>query len=317
MASLNSHAKDLSRFWRGEILWDCPMSRFSTLKVGGPAEAIIFAKSLEELKGLVQWLHGNNIHWRVIGRGSNILVPDEGLTGVVIFLEKMFSEIDLLTNAEKAEVGDKVLIRVGGGCSLSKLVRFCSANGLTGLEFAIGIPGSVGGAIVMNAGAWGHEIGGFIDTVDLMNERGNITSMNSEDLGLSYRQWEMAHGTILLFSTFILNKGEQTEIEEKCKRYQEVRKQNQPLGAPSVGSFFKNPPQQPAGKLIEEAGLKGHRVGGAMISDQHANFVVNIGNASANDIITLMQDVQAKVFERFGIKLEPEVHILGIKENQI
>jgi UDP-N-acetylmuramate dehydrogenase len=316
MASLNSHAENLSRFWKGEILWDSPMSRFSSLKVGGPAEAILFAESRDELISLISWLHENNICWRVIGRGSNILVPDEGLPGVVIFLDGEFTEIETLDNAQKPD-DETVKIQAGGGCLLAKLVRHCMADGYSGLEFAIGIPGSVGGAIVMNAGAWGHEIGELIDTVTIMDNNGTITTENKENLDLAYRKWGKGPETILLFATFILRLGKKHAIEAECKRYQEMRKQKQPLGTASAGSFFKNPPGQPAGQLIEEAGLKGFKVGGAMVSEQHANFFINTGKASASDVLTLMQEVQEKVFKQFGIKLEPEVHILGVKEIRI
>jgi UDP-N-acetylmuramate dehydrogenase len=315
MASLNSHAEDLSRFWKGEILWDSPMSRFSSLKVGGPAEAILFAESQDELTGLISWLHANNICWQIIGRGSNILVPDEGLSGVVIFLNGEFTKLETLNSAVQHD-DDTVKVRAGGGCLLAKLVRHCIAGSYRGLEFAIGIPGSVGGAIVMNAGAWGHEIGEFIDTVTIMDNNGTIATEKKETLGLTYRKWGLGPKTILLFATFILCQGEKHEIETECKKYQNLRKQQQPLGAASAGSFFKNPPGQPAGRLIEEVGLKGFKVGGAMVSDQHANFIINTGDASASDIITLMQEIQMKVFNRYGINLEPEVHILGVKESR-
>jgi len=317
MASLNSHADDLAGFWKGEILWDSPMSRFSSLKVGGPAEAILFAENSAELKKLIGWLHENDVCWRVIGRGSNILVSDNGLPGVVIFLDGEFARFETLDSSAPAGDRNAVKIRAGGGCRLPKLVHHCITNGLGGLEFAIGIPGSVGGAVVMNAGGWGQEIGGLIDNATVMDNNGAITTVKQEDLGLTYRQWGMAPGTILLSATLLLTRGDQPAIEAESLRYQQLRKQKQPLGIASAGSFFKNPAGQPAGRLIEEAGLKGFKIGDAMISEQHANFIVNTGKASASDVISLMQEIQAKVFERFGIRLEPEVHILGIKENRI
>jgi len=316
MASLNSHAEDLSRFWKGEILLDSPMSRYSSLKVGGPAEAILFAENQGELTTLVSWLHENSICWRVIGRGSNILVPDEGLHGVVIFLDGEFTEFKTLDSSKKSD-NDTVRVRAGGGCLLAKLVRHCIAKSYSGLEFAVGLPGSVGGAIVMNAGAWDHEVGELIDTVTVMDNNGIITTKKRGNLGLEYRKWGMDSATILLFATFILSHGEKHEIETKCKKFHDLRKQKQPLGAASAGSFFKNPSGHPAGRLIEEVGLKGFKVGGAMVSDLHANFIINTGKATANDILTLMGEVQAKVYKQFGIKLEPEVHILGVRENRI
>jgi UDP-N-acetylmuramate dehydrogenase len=315
MALLNSHAKDLSRLWKGEILWDSPMARYSSLKVGGPAEAILFAEHQDELTGLVGWLHENNISWRVIGRGSNILVPDEGLQGVVILLDGEFTTFETLDNLNQPH-DDTVRVRAGAGCLLAKLVRHCIAESYSGLEFAVGIPGSVGGAIVMNAGAWHHEIGELIDSVTVMDKSGTVTTEKKENLGLKYRKWGMDPETILLFATFILSHGDKHEIESKCKKYHELRKQQQPLDRPSAGSFFKNPSGHAAGRLIEEVGLKGFTVGGAMISDQHANFIINTGNATASDILTLMREAQARVLKQFGIKLEPEVHILEVRENR-
>ncbi len=311
MAALNSHARDLARFWKGRILWDSPMSRFSTFKVGGPAEAIISAANAEELKGLIGWLKKNDIRWWVVGRGSNILVPDRGLSGVIIILEGDFRSIVKLKAPTHAAEGNKVFVRAGGGCLLSKLVSYCTAQGLSGLEFGVGIPGSIGGAIVMNAGAWGSEIGSLVDTVELMDGNGEISSEDGINLGFTYRKCSMPQNTILLSATFSLISGSREEIKSACKKYQELRRKNQPLAEPSAGSFFKNPPADSAGRLIEGAGLKGFSVGGAKISEKHANFIVNTGKASAADILNLMQLVQQAVYRRFGVKLEPEVHILG------
>jgi len=308
-AALNSHAKDLSRVWQGKILWNSPMAQFSSLKVGGPAEAVISAANTGDLKELVKWLTENDIAWWVVGRGSNILVPDTGLAGVVIFLEGEFSSIEKIAAADTA--AQEVLLRAGGGCPLAKLVSFCTAEGLSGLEFAIGIPGSIGGAIVMNAGAWGHEIASIVDSVSLMDNRGTVRSEKAENLGFSYRKWAISSETILLSATFRLAKGHQDDIKEACRKYQELRRKNQPITEPSAGSFFKNPPADSAGRLIEEAGLKGFSIGGAKISEKHANFIVNTGSASATDILNVMHLVQQQVYKRFGIRLEPEVHILG------
>jgi len=311
MAPLNSHAKDLAHFWKGRILWGSPMSQFSTLKVGGPAEAIITVSNLEELKKLICWLKNNDIGWWVVGRGSNILVPDSGLAGVIIILEGEFRSIEKPVEQTGSSQKEKVLIRAGGGCLLAKLVSYCTSQSLSGLEFAVGIPGSVGGAIVMNAGAWGGQIGSLVYAVMLMDRNGDIISEQGEKLGFAYRKWSMPQNTILLSATLGLSHGSKEKITATCKKYHELRQKNQPLAEPSAGSFFKNPPTDSAGRLIEEAGLKGFSIGGAKISEKHANFIVNTGKASAADILNLMQIVQQKVYKRFGINLEPEVHILG------
>jgi UDP-N-acetylmuramate dehydrogenase len=310
MASLNSHSKDLSRFWKGEILWDRPMSQYSTLKVGGPAEAIISVINIEDLKRLIHWLKKNDINWWIVGRGSNILVPDHGLAGVTIVLDGEFNSIETLV-APTAQKEDDTLIRVGGGCLLSKVVNYCIANSLSGLEFAVGIPGSIGGAVVMNAGAWGYEIGNLLDSAILMDKHGEVFTEEKENLGFTYRGWGMEQNTVLLYANLILKIDSKEEIKAACSRYHELRKNKQPLTEPSAGSFFKNPPEQSAGKLIDQAGLKGHSIGGAKISEKHANFIVNTGNASATDILNLMRLVQETVYKQFGIKLEPEVHIIG------
>lgn len=311
MASLNSHAKDLSRFWKGEITWNKPMAQYSTLKVGGPAEAIISAANIEDLQRLIHWLHENRINWWIIGRGSNILVPDAGLAGVAIILEGDFSDIERIAAPTAQQY--KCLIRAGGGCLLHRVVNYCTTHGLSGLEFAVGIPGSIGGAVVMNAGAWGCEIGDIIESVTLMDSNGKIFMREGKNLGFTYRGWGMAQNILLLSATFTLTPGDKEVIKSTCKRFQEQRKKNQPLAEPSAGSFFKNPPEQSAGRLIDEAGLKGYSIGGAKISEKHANFIVNTGNATAADILSLMQVVQDRVFKQFGIRLEPEVHILGNK----
>ena len=310
MTSLNSHTKDLSSFWKGEILWNEPMSQYSTFKVGGPAEAIISVTNIEDLKRLIHWLKKNDISWWIVGRGSNILVPDDGLNGATIVLDGQFINIEEVEN-QPGQKEDSTLIRSGGGCLLSKLVHYCTANSLSGLEFAIGIPGSLGGAVVMNAGAWGYEIGNRLDSATLMNSHGDVFTEPGENLGFTYRGWGMGRNTILLYATFTLTIGIKEEIKADCRKYQELRKKNQPLTEPSAGSFFKNPPELSAGRLIDEAGLKGSSIGGAKISEKHANFIVNTGNASSTDILNLMRLVQKTVYKQFGIKLEPEVHILG------
>ncbi|UCD65557.1 MAG: UDP-N-acetylmuramate dehydrogenase [Deltaproteobacteria bacterium] len=286
------------------------MSQFSSLKVGGPAEAIISVANVDDLKSLILWLKDHDIGWWVVGRGSNILVPDSGLAGVIIVLEGDFNTIEKL--AEPTPTNEKqVFVRTGAGCLLPKLVNYCTSQGLTGLEFAIGIPGSIGGAIVMNAGAWGYEIGNLVDSVVLMDHKGEASSEQGINLGFLYRKWSMPQNTLLLSATFALKPGSKDNIKAACKRYQEMRIKNQPIAEHSAGSFFKNPPDDSAGRLIEEAGLKGFSVGGAKISEKHANFIVNTGTASAADILDIMQIVQQEVFKHFGIKLEPEVHILG------
>ncbi len=313
MASLNSHhSKELSNFWKGEILWGKPMSQYSTFKVGGPAEAIISVKNSENLRLLIHWLKDNDINWWIVGRGSNILVPDHGLAGVTILLEGQFDSIEKIDTKQEQNM-ETAMVRAGGGCLLSKLLHYCTENSLSGLEFTVGIPGSLGGAVVMNAGAWGYEIGNLLHSATLMNDRGDIFTEPKENLGFTYRGWGVEPHTLLLYATLALKGESKEKIKSAWRKYHELRKTSQPLSEARGGSFFKNPPEHSAGHLIDEAGLKGHTIGGAKISEKHANFIVNTGNASATDILNLMHHVQDTVFKMFGVNLEPEIHILGGK----
>jgi UDP-N-acetylmuramate dehydrogenase len=301
----DSQAKDLEKLMPGKVLWNCPLARYTTLRVGGPGEAVVTAESSDDLTRLLKWLRGRNIPRHIIGGGSNILVPDHGLTGVIVMLGRGLAEIETV-----GEKNDKVLVRAGGGCRLAGLIKYCTDRAISGLEFAVGIPGSIGGAIFMNAGCWGSEIGDVLSSVTLLNPAGELVSEPREKLDLSYRHWGGGKETVILAAVFALMKGDKQKIKATCRKYLQQRKEKQPQHLASAGSFFKNPPDQAAGKLIEETGLKGYSVGGAMVSPQHANFIVNTGKATAGDILALMRLVQSKVFDRTGIMLEPEVQIL-------
>jgi UDP-N-acetylmuramate dehydrogenase len=301
----DSQAKDLEKLMPGKVLWNCPLARYTTLRVGGPGEAVVTAESSDDLTRLLKWLRGRNIPRHIIGGGSNILVPDHGLTGVIVMLGRGLAEIETV-----GEKNDKVLVRAGGGCRLAGLIKYCTDRAISGLEFAVGIPGSIGGAIFMNAGCWGSEIGDVLSSVTLLNPAGELVSEPREKLDLSYRHWGGGKETVILAAVFALMKGDKQKIKATCRKYLQQRKEKQPQHLASAGSFFKNPPDQAAGKLIEETGLKGYSVGDAMVSPQHANFIVNTGKATAGDILALMRLVQSKVFDRTGIMLEPEVQIL-------
>ncbi|OGR08316.1 MAG: UDP-N-acetylenolpyruvoylglucosamine reductase [Deltaproteobacteria bacterium RIFOXYD12_FULL_50_9] len=294
----------LADLWQGVVLWDYPLSRLSTLKVGGPAKAVVFPGNAGELLKLIKGCKQIGIQWRVMGRGSNILVADQGVAGVVIVLGPDFSAIETVN-----ESPETVLVRVNAGCSLAKLVSWSERQALSGLEFAAGIPGSIGGALVMNAGAWGSEISNVTTSITLLEQDGQIYERDRAALPFVYRSWGAPVGTIALNGTFRLVRGERVRIAGACREVLRQRREKQPLDLASAGSFFKNPVTMPAGRLIEEAGLKGCRIGNAMVSDKHANFIVNVGGATADEIKALMRLVQEKVFVRSGILLEPEVHI--------
>lgn len=287
--------------WSGELHRDSPMASRCTLRVGGPARALAIPGNQAELQSLLVLLTELGVRRLVIGQGSNLLFADEGYDGVVIMLGRKFADIERLNGAK---------VRAEAGCGLTRLVNWCASQGLAGLEFAAGIPGSVGGAVAMNAGAWGREIKDVLASVTFLRETGERVKMASEELLFSYRHLE-CKGLIVASAEFILKPGDRRVIAEKCARFVRERKAKQPQGVASAGSFFKNPPEgPPAGRLIQDAGLKGLRVGGAQVSELHGNFLINTGSASVQDFLTLMRQIQARVAENSGIRLEPEVRIV-------
>jgi len=289
----------------GKVMRDRSLARLTTLRVGGPAEAVVTVDSAAELAHLLSWLRVNNIPCHVIGNGSNILVPDEGLSGVVVMLGQGLAAVEIVGTKD-----DQVLVQAGAGCRLTRLISFCAEHGVSGLEFMVGVPGTIGGAIVMNAGCWGREIGDVLHAVTMLTPTGELLSRPRAELDFSYRQLGGSKDMVIVSGVFALRKGDPKQIRAACREYCRKRKEKQPPLMASAGSFFKNPPGRAAGRLIEEAGLKGKQVGGAMVSPFHANFIVNTGTATAADILALMQLVQMAVHDRTGIMLEPEVHIL-------
>ena len=303
---VDNWAAQLRELWPGEIEWDSPMARWCTLQVGGPARAIATPANREELQRLLAVLAKLGVCWKVIGRGSNLLVSDAGYDGVIIMLGRKFATIEPRAGKKAGET----LVQVEAGCSLMKLVNWCTGQGLQGLEFAAGIPGSVGGAVVMNAGAWGKEMREVLSSVLFVRRSGEFVEREKSALVFSYRHLE-TEGMVVAGAEFVLQAGDRQDIERKCGQLMRDRKEKQPQGLANAGSFFKNPAGlPPAGKLIQDAGLKGIRVGGAQVSEVHANFLVNTGSATAQDFLELMRLVQEKVLERFDVRLEPEVHIL-------
>lgn len=321
-ADLPAFATLLQGFWKGEVLWHCPLAPFTTLRVGGPAQAVIMPSRIPELALLIKGLRQHAISWRIMGRGSNVLVPDEGFPGVVIVMGQGFAAIRELT-----EDASGVVVEVEAGCGLAKLVKWTMEQGLRGLEFAAGIPGSVGGAIAMNAGAFGGSIGDCLQALGLMDDHGDYHIAARQHCRFGYRGLSIDHpglpapvqlgrggvrtpqDLLVLTGTFHFARGVRHEVAETCRSLNCKRKASQPQGVASAGSFFKNPPEAPAGRLIEEAGLKGTSIGGAVVSPKHANFIVNAGNATANDVFALMRLVQETVWQRAGIMLEPEVDV--------
>jgi UDP-N-acetylmuramate dehydrogenase len=295
------------------VLWDCPLCDYTSFAIGGPATALIVVEELAELQRLLLFLGEHKIPWRIIGRGTNLLVSDGGFAGIILLLGKGFGACNR-TLSGSTEKNAGVVIKVGAACSLTRLSGWCIDQGISGLEFVTGIPGTVGGAVIMNAGAWGHELADVIASVTVITSSGQVSTLSRPELKFGYRKWhdhEQAEDERVLIEVELQGvKADREQIRSLCQSYHQKRQIKQPKGVPSAGSFFKNPPGDAAGRLIEASGLKGLKVGGAMVSPVHANFLVNSGGATAANVLELMEMVQVKVQADSGIMLEPEVHFL-------
>ncbi len=287
------------------IHFDRAMSEYTTFRIGGKADALCFTPDMEALQQLVTFLNNENIRYLVVGKGSNLLVKDGGFNGVVIILRGKLASI------EQHEGNDQILL-AGGGLGLGDLLKYCSHNGFGGLEFLSGIPGTVGGAVTMNAGAFGKDMGSVVQEIQVLTPQGELVSKMHSDLVFSYRALSILEGTIVVRASLQCTRETPEIVSKRVVDHLARRKATQPLEYPSAGSVFKNPPNDYAGRLIEEAGLKGERVGGAMISNKHANYIVNRGGASAEDVLTLLNLARDKVREVMGIELEPEIRVVGV-----
>lgn len=279
-----------------------PMNRHTTFRIGGPADYFLLPSSSEEVKGILEICKEESLQYFILGNGSNLLVSDEGYRGVIIQLYRNYGGLTV----EGTE------IRAGAGVLLSQIAAAARNESLTGFEFAGGIPGTLGGAVVMNAGAYGGELKDVLKEAVVMDREGNIFTVPVEKLAMGYRtSLVKTAGYLVLEVVISLKKGSQEEIRDTMKNLADRRISKQPLEYPSAGSTFKRPEGYFAGKLIMDAGLRGYQVGGAQVSEKHCGFVINKGNATAADVCRLMADVQAKVQEQFGVTLEPEVKFLG------
>lgn len=303
--------QELNRIATHPVKWDCLLAPYTSFGIGGPADAVIVVENKQELAELLSCFAENSLQYRFIGKGTNLLVADKGFEGVVLLFGKALSKITLQEELK----GGETRIRVGGGCSLAKLLNWCTENALTGLEFVSGIPGSIGGAVVMNAGAWGGEMADVITSVTGFSKSFGEEHLDRSELGFVYRKWKNQKNAkneerLVLSVDIVLQRGGEANIAGTCREYLAKRKGKQPKGVKNAGSFFKNPPEDSAGRLIEAAGLKGKRIGDAMVSPIHANFLVNMGTATATDVKRLMEFVVNKVKKESGVKLQAEVHFL-------
>ena len=297
-----------NRFSTGSILEHEPMSRHTTFSVGGPADIFVRPETVEEIQWVLQYARERKAPFFVVGNGSNLLVSDDGFRGIILNLGQKFQKIRVEGETIEAEAG----------ALLSRVARAALDNSLTGLEFAAGIPGSVGGAAAMNAGAYGGEMKDVISEAEVLTEDGRVLILTNEDLDLGYRHsCIFDRHYIVLKVRMQLEKGSRDAVRARMDELAAARRQKQPLEYPSAGSTFKRPVGYFAGKLIQDAGLKGFRVGGAMVSDKHAGFVVNADHCRAEDIVEVIRQVQIRVREDSGVTMHPEVRFLGFPEDQI
>lgn len=289
----------------GKVLRNEPLANHTTMKIGGPADIFIEPKDMQSIKNTVDIIKRNGIEWIAIGRGSNLLVSDKGIEGAVI---KLGDGLDHLSIEGET-------ITVGAGFSVVRLSTMISKKGLSGLEFASGIPGSVGGAVYMNAGAHGSDISKILVKAHILFADGTMEWLTNEELGFSYRTSILQNERpgICIEAVFKLENGDREAIVNQMRKNKDYRKETQPWNFPCAGSIFRNPLPNYAGKLIEDSGLKGHSIGGAQISELHANFIVNTGNAKAQDVLDLIQYVKETIKEKHDVQMETEVEIIGRK----
>ena len=292
-----------------QVAFGEPMSRHTTFGIGGPADALLTVRTDQQLRDLVRWAQDKGLPLMMLGAGSNLLVRDGGIRGLVL---KLANGFESMRQGSEPSPNGWVGITAGAGVLVRKLGKYALDHGLAGLNFALGIPGTVGGALRMNAGAWGSCIADTTSSVAILNQHGDIVTMGKERLHLSYRGLHLEEGGIILRAEFLVERSDRDGLRQEALDMQRKRRLTQPLSLPSAGSMFRNPSADvSAGELIDKAGLKGFCQGGAEVSTKHANFIVNKGDAKASDVLALMAQVQDIVFDRFAVQLEPEVMIIG------
>jgi UDP-N-acetylmuramate dehydrogenase len=288
--------------FKGKVLFDVPMSQYTSIGVGGPAEVMAFPRDEADLNDLLAFASSKRFPVFILGRGTNLVVRDKGIRGIVINMTEGFNDISW--REETSAV-------VGSGMTLSKLLKQCTERGLSGLEFAEGIPGTVGGAMIMNAGAYGFEMSSLVEGVEVLDRKGKKSFIPKGKIEFGYRTTELPEAAIVTRVHLGFEKKDRADIEETIAAFNERRRASSKVGRPSAGSVFKNPEDCFAGKLIEEAGLKGYTIGGAQVSEVHANYIVNTGHGTARDILGLMAMMRDKVYRLTGKTLEPEIKVVG------
>jgi UDP-N-acetylmuramate dehydrogenase len=294
---------------RGEIQRDEPLSRHTSFAIGGPADIMAYPADRDDVATLLQQINRQHLPYFILGGGTNVLVRDGGFRGVVINLKRMQQ---VAIEREYRSIGGLfAVVSAEAGALLPRVLAFAAEEGLTGLEFAAGIPGTIGGAVCMNAGTARGEIGDIIESVGLISPDGALLTKGRDDMRFGYRTSSIPVGHLVLEVRMIARRDDREKIKGQVKELLDVRKQRQPWGLPNAGSMFKNPHEESAGRLIEAAGLKGRTVGDAQVSEKHANFIVNRGRAKAADVLKLMEIVQQAVLDVHDVRLEPEIKIIG------
>ena len=294
---------------RGEVRFREPMREHTSFRIGGTADALVRPADRKDLVALLLEVRRRDLPYVILGGGTNLLVRDGGFRGIVISLDHL-STISV-TREYRSVGGAFAVVQAEAGLPLPKLLHFAMERGLAGLEFSVGIPGTVGGAVCMNAGTAQGEIGDLIDTVTLVTSAGEQVIRQRDEMGFGYRTAAVAPGQVVVEIKVILRLGDREQIKARVKELMDRRKARQPWGLPNAGSIFRNPQDEAAGKLIETAGLKGLTVGRAQVSEKHGNFIVNLGEATAADVLKLMDIVRERVLEVHRVRLEPEIKVIG------
>lgn len=296
-------ARELKERVTGDVLIDEPLSRYTHYRLGGPADILVLPASIDDVVTVQQAAHQRGIPVTVLGGGSNVLIADAGLRGIVLRIGREMKKVAFSDDVIEAECG----------APFPRLGRMAVQRGLAGLEFAAGVPGTVGGALAMNAGAHNSTTADVVESVTVVDGRGDVITLSRDEMDFAYRtsRLQKQPGLIAVKAKLRLQAASPKEVRERLQTFMEKRRRTQPVGTKNAGSVFKNPPGDFAGRLVEAAGCKGMTVGDAIVSPMHANFIINRGEATADDVRRLIDNVQATVYERFGVLLEPEVRMLG------
>ncbi|MFH1092067.1 MAG: UDP-N-acetylmuramate dehydrogenase [Pseudomonadota bacterium] len=298
--------KRLQELAPDRVRFDAPLAGLTTLQIGGPAEVLIEPESLEQLRGVMNLVRRESLPWFILGGGSNVLFDDQGFSGVVLRLGQGFASLRVLESG-----GDEVLVEAGAAALTAGLLSLSRRQGLSGLEFLAGIPGRLGGALAMNAGAQGGQVMDAVHSLEVLEASNNLGRLDRDELRASYRQLDLPPGTVILKGIFRLHRATTEEVGARIEQVLTRRRQTQPHGVRSAGCVFKNPPGDSAGRLIDRAGLKGRQIGQVWVSEEHANFIVHRGRATSGQVLELMEIIRRDVKGKFGVELEPEIKIVG------